>query len=627
MHKDFAVKRLSIVVAFAAVALVGCQSPEKRAEETSLALKAQVEALTKAVLIESPEAATSLGLSEADAGGAYNNRLSDLSAEALDRRAKILADAAAALSAINVSDLKGQDRVTFETVSDALRYAQGGVGFGYGDWGSFGAPTPYVVTQLGGAYNGIPDFLASTHPMRNLKDAQDYLARVQAMATIVDQETARIKDDAETNKVAPPLFAIDKTITQITALAAQPAPQTTIVLAFRERAAKAGLAPTELVPLVDQVTTAVRDNVQPALRRQAEALAALRPIATNDAGVWRLPRGAEFYAAALKAWTTTDLTPDQIHQTGLDLVAQYTTELDTTLKSMGLTEGAVAARVQKLGTEKSQIIPSTPAGREQLLTELNAQMAAITARMPEQFGTLATLPLEIKRVPPDVELGAPGGYYQSPSLDGSRPGYYYINLRNPAVEWPRFTLPTLTYHEGTPGHHWQSSIALQNKDMPLLRRGILWFSGYGEGWALYAEQLADEMGVYKNDPAGRVGYLQSMIFRAARLVVDTGLHHKKWTRDQAIDYMVSVTGDQRSSIETEVDRYAVWPGQACAYMLGRVAINRLRDKARTELGDAFDVRAFHDQILVPGARPLSVMEREIEAWIAERKASGAKKAA
>jgi uncharacterized protein (DUF885 family) len=343
--------------------------------------------------------------------------------------------------------------------------------------------------------------------------------------------------------------------------------------------------------------------------------------------VWRLPKGDQYYAAALKAWTTLDMSPDEIHQMGLDLVASLTQEADVTFKAMGMTQGTVAERMQALARDPRQVIPSTPAGREALLKELNAQMAAVSVRMPEQFGVLAKLPLEIKRVPPDIELGAPGGYYQSPSIDGSRPGYYYINLRNPAVEWPRFSLPTLTYHEGTPGHHWQIAIALENKDMPLIRRGILWFAGFGEGWALYAEQLADEMGFYKDDPAGRIGYLQSMLFRAARLVVDTGIHHKKWGRTQAIDYMVSVTGDSRSSIETEVERYAVWPGQACAYMPGRIVINRLRDKARTELGEAFDVRAFHDLLLTPGARPLSVLEADVNAWIAQTKAKTGKKAA
>ena len=274
--------------------------------------------------------------------------------------------------------------------------------------------------------------------------------------------------------------------------------------------------------------------------------------------------------------------------------------------------------MQKISADPRQLYPNTEAGKAQLLTDLRAQVAAIQARLPEQFGTLPKALLEIKRVPREIEAGAPGGYYNSGALDGSRPGMYYINLRNTA-EWPKFTLPTLSYHEGIPGHHMQIALAQEATGLPLLRSAILGFSGYQEGWGLYAEQLADEMGVYKDSPVGRLGYLQSVAFRAARLVVDTGLHAKKWTRDQAIDYMAGVTGDQRTSIATEVERYIVWPGQACAYMVGRQTINRLRDKARADLGAAYDQRAFHDKILLDGPTPLSVLDANVTAWIAEKK--------
>lgn len=599
----------------ATMMLTGCVDAVEQQKREASKLDALVDAFTTDVLKEAPELATSLGVEEARAGGPYNNRLGDNTVAGMDRRANTLRKLKNDLDALDETKLIGDSRVTHDVLQKTLDYALAGVGFGYGDWGGLGASTPYPVTQLGGAYSNVPDFLASTHPMRNAKDAEDYLARVKEFARVVDEETARILDDAQTDKVVPPRFAIDGAINQIAKIAGTPAPQTTVVRAFRERAAQAGVQPVQIVQLEEQITTAMRDLVQPALRRQMEALGGLRAQASDDPGVWRLNRGADYYAAAVKAWTTLDMTPDALHQMGLDLVASLTNDLDAALKVVGQSSGSVIERLQALGKDPAQIVPSTDAGRAALLAELNAQMQVITARMPEQFGALAKLPLEIKRVPPEIEQGAPGGYYQPPSLDGSRPGFYYINLRNPAVEWPRFTLPTLTYHEGTPGHHWQISIAMENTSIPLLRRSLLWFSGYGEGWALYAEQIADEMGMYKNDPAGRVGYLQSMIFRAARLVVDTGIHAKKWSRDQAIDYMVSVTGDSRSSIATEVERYAVWPGQALAYMPGRVVINRLRDKARQALGDRFDIRAFHDLLLTPGARPLSVLEQDVDRWI------------
>jgi uncharacterized protein (DUF885 family) len=272
--------------------------------------------------------------------------------------------------------------------------------------------------------------------------------------------------------------------------------------------------------------------------------------------------------------------------------------------------------VQALARRPDQIYPSTDAGRERLLADLNAQVAAIRARMGEVCGTLARAELEIKRVPEYTQAGAPGGYYQPAALDGSRPGAYYINLRDPANEWPKFTLPTLTYHEGIPGHHWQISIQQEAGELPFIRSALLGFNAYAEGWGLYAEQLADEMGMYANDAFGKVGYLQSAAFRASRLVVDTGIHHLRWTREQAIQSMVQATGDQESNIVTEIERYCVWPGQACGYMVGRQALNRMRDAARTALGDNFDIKGFHDTVLTNGSTPLSVTESLVQQWVA-----------
>ena len=243
---------------------------------------------------------------------------------------------------------------------------------------------------------------------------------------------------------------------------------------------------------------------------------------------------------------------------------------------------------------------------------LNAQMVAMQARMPDYFGRLPKSPCDIKRVPKAIEAGAPGGYYQSPALDGSRPGAYYINLRDTA-EWPSWTLPTLTYHEATPGHHHQIALQQENADTPMLMK-ILGFSAYTEGWGLYAEQLADEMGAYEDDAWGRIGYLQSLMFRAARLVVDSGLHHKRWSREQGIRYMVDTLGDQESSIATEVERYCVWPGQASSYKVGHTKWVELREDARRDLGDKFDIRAFHDTGLNAGGVPLTVLERVIGDW-------------
>jgi uncharacterized protein (DUF885 family) len=520
---------------------------------------------------------------------------------------------------VDAASLSGQEKLSHEILATTLRYAEAGNAFGYGNYGLVGAPTPYVVTQLSGAYNSVPDFLANQHPLKTPTDVTAYQKRIEGFATQLDQETARIKEDAEKG-VIPPKFVIERALGLMQPIANTPAPATTIVKALEAKLKNVdGMSPVEKADAIRKAIATMRDTVQPAQRRQIDAFAALGPKAVSDAGVWLLPQGDAYYKAALAAWTTTDMKPDELHQMGLDIIKDVTADMEKALQSMGKTEGTVAERVQALSKDKAQLYPNTDAGRAQLLKDLNEQMQIMQTRLPEFVGAMPKAAVEVKRVPPEVEQGAPGGYYQQPALDGSRPGAYYINLRNTA-EWPRFTLPTLTYHEASPGHHHQIAVAQEAQNLPFIRSALLWFSGYGEGWAVYAEQLADEVGMYSSDPAGRVGYLQSLAFRAARLVVDTGMHHKKWTREQAIDYMVSVTGDQPSAVATEVERYAVWPGQACAYMPGRVIIHRLREDAKKELGEAFDLKAFHDQVLIYGPMPLSTLESHIKAWVATQKA-------
>lgn len=617
-------------VALAALLVIGvasCGQNEAAKEKARARAAAESSALlaetATAILKESPGLATSLGVSEAIAGGAYQNRLADASPAGLKRQADLVRSLAERFDGIDRAKLSGQDAASFDVVRGALGYTMAGNAFGYGNYGLDPAPTPYVVSQLSGSYQSVPDFLDSQHPIRNAADAEAYLARLEAFAANLDHETARVNADASRG-VVPPVYIIERTLQQLRTLAGAPAPATTLVRSLQRRIGGAqGVTPVQAADFTRRAITAVRDKVQPALRRQIDAIAALQPRATADPSVARLPNGANYYRAALAAWTTSEMTPDEIHKMGLDLVAEFTRQMDDLLKAQGYVDGSVAERVQAIGKDRRQIYPNTDAGKAQLIEDLNRQVEVISARLPEQFVTLPKAKLDIRRVPPEIEAGAPGGSYQPGALDGSRPGAYYINLRNTA-EWPRFTLPTLTYHEGIPGHHLQNAIAQEanctetrtTDCIPLIRSSILWFSGYGEGWALYAEQLADEMGMYKDDPVARLGYLQSMAFRAARLVVDTGLHAKGWSRERAIDFMVGVTGDQPSSIATEVERYIVWPGQACAYMVGRQTINRLRDKAKAELGASFDQRAFHDRLLVDGPVPLSVLERNMTDWIA-----------
>ena len=562
-------------------------------------------------LRESPEYATSLAVSEEQAGGRFIDRLSDASKEAFIRNRGIAERGVQELQGLDRATLSAHDAVTYDVVLTALQNQVESGRFEHGG----GAGSPYVISQLTGSYTFIPDFLASQHPITNREQTDAYLTRLSAYARVLDQEAARFGEDSGAG-VLPPDFAMDGAIRQLTGFAGTAPAQTVLVTSLATRLANvAEITAADKTALQQRAETIVRDEVLPAYRRQIEALTAARPRATHDAGIWKLPDGEAMYAAALRNSTTTSMSPDEIHQMGTELVAQLQSEMDTILKAQGMTRGTVSERVQALGRRPDQLYANTDAGRTQLLADLNRQVEAIRARMPEVCGTLARAALEIKRVPEYTQDGAPGGYYQGAALDGSRPGAYYINLRDTA-EWPKFTLPTLTYHEGIPGHHWQISIAQEAQGLPFIRSALMGFNAYQEGWGLYAEQLADEMGVYANDPFGRVGYLQSAAFRASRLVCDTGIHSKRWTREQAIDSMVAATGDQRSSVTTEIERYCVWPGQACGYMVGRQAINRMRDAARQTLQANFDIKGFHDTLLTNGALPLSVAESLVQQWAA-----------
>ncbi len=616
-----------LALGLASLALLLPPSPSAAAPEATPAaapasrnaVAALLDELSTAVLHEFPEYATLLAVTEAQAGGPFAARLTDGSPAAVAARVTLFQGFRDRLAALDRAALPTGDAVSVEVALAMLDAGLDGAPFGYGDYG-FGGFSPYPVTQLTGSYLEMPDFLDSMQPVESVADADAYLARLAGFARVLDEETAGVRADAEKGAV-PPTFSLEGAIRQLDAFAAKAPADTVMVTSIRRRAAEIpGLAPETAADYAARAEVIVREQVLPAYRRQSAALTELIPRASAEPGVWRLPRGADYYAASLKAQTTTDLSPEEIHEMGLKLVAGLRLEIDRGLTAAGIPPGPLSERLKQVAQLPGQLYPDSDEGRAALLADLNHQCAAIEARMPEVFGRLPKARVEIKRVPVYAQAGAPGGYYQPAALDGSRPGAYYINLRD-LSEWPRFTLPTLSYHEATPGHHMQISIQQELPNLPFFRTALAGFNAYAEGWALYTEQMVDEMGVYAADPLGRIGYLQSALFRAARLVVDTGIHHKRWSREQAIDYMVETTGDQRSSMVTEVERYAVWPGQATGYMVGRQTILRLRDHARTELGAAFDLKAFHDLVLGQGSVPLTTLERETRAWIAARKAA------
>ncbi|MBA3676642.1 MAG: DUF885 family protein [Sphingosinicella sp.] len=462
--------------------------------------------------------------------------------------------------------------------------------------------SPYLISQQDGAYFSVPDFLNSAHTIETLADAEAYLSRLSQFATVLDHETAEQQRQASRGFLAPG-WSLDLALGQLRDLRKPAAGTSNMVTSLATRAAAKNLSGDWAA----RATAIVGRQIYPALDRQIAALVALRPTTRPGDGVWRVPGGEEIYAAALKEATTTNYSPDEIHALGLQQVADITAELDKILRAAGHTKGSVGERLTELNKSPEQLYPNTDEGRAALLVSLNKGMADMAGRLPKAFNNPPNDPLEIRRVPPEIEAGASNGYYRPASLDGSRPAIYFINLKSTG-DWPKYSLPALTYHEGNPGHHLQNSVTQGSAEIPMLRR-IAFYSAYGEGWALYAEQVADELGAYQG--IERAGYLQSFLFRAERLVVDTGLNHKRWTREQAIDHMVAATGFARSRVQREVERYCASPGQACSYKIGHIAWVRARAKAQQALGSAFDVRDFHE-ILKEGAMPLTIFERRVD---------------
>lgn len=596
----------------ASVALLsGCATAPAQTADASAQMNAVLDRVVETAFRRSPEFCTSLGISEERAGYRFIDKVSDRS-KAASRENRALTQAALNdLRGIDRSALAPRDQVTYDVVSTSWENSLANSAFEAGG----GAGSPYVVTQLTGAYRNGPDFLDQQHPLRTRDEADGYLARLSGFAGQLDQDTAIIAEDAAAG-VIPPDFAIDGAIASLDGFSSRAPSDTALVQTLVRRLPNTeGVSEAERATYIAQAEALVRDTIFPAYRRQIEALRAIRPQAVHDAGIWRLPQGAEMYAAALRSRTTTSLAPQEIHAMGLELIAQFHGEMDQILRAEGLTRGTIAERVREISRRPDQLYPNTDEGRAQILADLNAQTRHIESLMPQAFNTMAQAQLEIRRVPPAIEAGSPGGYYQRAALDGSRPGAYYINLRDTS-EWPRFTLPTLNYHEGVPGHHWQIAIQQESGSIPFIRSAMLGFSAFSEGWGLYAEQLADELGVYADNPLGRLGYLQSATFRASRLVCDTGIHHLRWSREQAIASMMEATGDQESSVTTEIERYCVWPGQACSYMVGRQEINRLRARAQAALGAGFDLKSFHDTMLANGAVPLSVLDSIMANWAA-----------
>ena len=565
--------------------------------------------IAEELLVDYPESASMLGI-DTEARAPLKSKLTDRSAAGQQAISERTARRFERLQAIDPATLGDAARIDVDVVRTAHEFTLEGFAFPYGDvalldsnWSYRNAP--YVVAQNTGAFLEIPSLLDEQHTVNSPADADAYLARLEAYAGQIDGETGRLKAAAAQNVVAPN-FLLDKTLGQLRVARAGHVADWSLVTSLARRTAS---MPGDYGA---QAAKLAADKVAPALDRQIEELLAHRRRATSDAGVWKLPRGEEYYAWALRAGTTTRKTPDEIHRLGQEELRALQSRMDTILRQQGMTRGTVGERMTALGKDARFTFEESDAGRAKLMAFLQGRVADMRTRLPRAFDTLVPGNFEIKRMAPEVEPGAPGAYGGPGSIDGKVPGKFWINLHKMSV-FTTYNTPTLTYHESLPGHVWQGEYTFK---LPLCR-SLLAFNAYSEGWALYAEQLADELGVYDEDPFGRVGYLQSIAFRACRLVVDTGLHAKRWTRQQAIDWFAKTNGSSVDEVTGEVDRYCAWPGQACGYKVGHSEINRLRNKAQKALGQQFDFRKFNDAVVTSGGVPILTLARSIDRFIAD----------
>ena len=572
---------------------------------------ALLDSIAENLLRQSPESATSLGIDKGE-HIALRSQLADRSGIGQQRLAQTLRADLARANAIDVSALSHSVRTSVEVVRSAYANALEGFTQPYGDVavGSW-RNTPYVVIQNVGAYLDTPRFLDAEHQIATREDAEAYMARLESYPKQLDNELGRVIM-ARYKGLIPPDFLLDKALKQLGQSLDGARKGGSLVESIERRTREKNISGN----WAEQARAIVQQQVAPALERQIAELTLQRGLAKSEPGMWARKDGDGYYAWALRASTTTKMTPNEVHEMGLEELRALQARMDPILRGLGYTTGSVGERMQALGKDPRYHFSPGDKGRAEILAFINERLRIIRGKLPQMFNTMVKGNLEVRRLPPEEEPGAPGAYGGAGSIDGSIPGKFWINLRTTELH-TKFDLPDLTHHEAIPGHVWQGEYA--NK-LPLIRT-LLSFNAYSEGWALYAQQLADEFGVYDDFPAGRLGYLQGIAFRACRLVVDTGLHAKRWSRQQAVDFFVNENGSKAEEVASEVDRYCSWPGQACGYKVGHTTINRLRDKAKAALGPRFDIKAFDDAVVLGGNVPMDVLAKNVDEYV--RSARGA----
>lgn len=591
----------------------GCAAEQTNPDVAATALIARI---GQEELAASPEFADVLGVTPEMFGGRYADSLDDrtiafnqrLRADRLVRLAELEQANRTGLSPALVRQLDAA-AWTFEAVSRVDRHGYGIV--------SLGGATPYLINPSDGAYVGLIKFLTLHHPVRSRADAEAWLNRLANMDDAIRDETRRLEVDVGLG-ATPSHTILQRTLDKVRLLSPTDARTHQLTLYLTESLSQIpDLPESEIRKLVDDAVGVLEADIAPAYAALAAVLQTALENAPDDPGVWRLPNGEAYYRDVLHLYTGADMTPKQIHDGGLKLVEELTGKLDEGLIAIGRADGTVAQRLQAMSVDPAYLYAPTPEGQAAMLAAVASQIDWANGKLAGIVTEAPRRPVELRQAPAIAADTAPLAYYRPAALDGSRPATYTLNLRS-TLEMPTWSLPTITYHEAVPGHHVQAGGARERWSGPVLAL-LMSSPAFSEGWAVYAEDLADELGAYANDPVGRLGYLQSLLFRAARMVADTGLHSERWSRGQAIDYLVDTTGLPRAEMEREVDRYTIWPGQAASYMIGRETIRRLRQSADRELGSAFDLRAFHDAVLAGGARPLPRLEADIRDWVAARR--------
>ncbi len=600
--------------ALALLVVAGCTPERVNADP---ALTQLVDRFGASEIQQLPEEADMAGLSDKAFGRAYGALLNDRSMAVTERTRAIRLDYLAEFERIDRADLSPAAARTYDTINTTLADSVAADAHGYGAT-SLGWTSPYVISFSDGAFTDLVKLLTLHAPIRSRAEADAWLARLGHMDEAMRDERRRFEVDLEAGAI-PPRSVIQRTLDKARQLAPVGNPRDHLLVQyFTENLAQiADIPEADIATLTTRAATLVGGDIKDEYEKLITLLEKTLPKAADDPGVWKLPHGDAYYADALRLHTTTGLNAKQLHDMGLKLVEQITAQLDPLLAAQGLAEGTVGQRLRVLALNPQFQFPETPEGRTALLDAIGARMKwadGLTAKVADVDKPARIVVRETPRIAQDTASKA---YYRAAPLSGGQPAVYNITLRATA-DFPMWTLPSLTFHEAVPGHHLQVEIARDRPNLPVVTY-LISTPAFAEGWATYAEDLADELGAYESDPLGKIGYLQSMLFRAARLVADTGVNGQKWKRQEAIDYLVNTVGLALPNAELEVDRYAIRPGLACAYMTGRETIRRLRATAQRELKGDFNLKAFHAAILAPGPRPLPVVEADITAWIASKK--------